>query len=214
MNRILTACSVAIMSVMGLSACVSPPKQSVESLKAATYAVDKSHATLTFQVKHFGLSWYTMRFNEFDIALDFNPDAPETSTVKAIIDPTSIDVWIPEGQDECLNELAYDGKFLDANTYPQILFESTAIEVTGDNIGVMTGNLTLKGITKPISMNVTFNGSNTFPWAPGQKILGFSADGSFMRSEFGLDAMVPNTVSDETRFTIEAEFHQSDAAED
>ena len=200
----------ALFTAIGLSACVSPPKQELTSLSPGAYEVETSHASLTFQVQHFGLSWYTMRFNEFDVSLDFNPDAPETSTVEAIIDPTSIDVFHPEKQAEWEDELANDDKFLMAGTYPQITFRSTDVKVTGETTGVVTGDLTLRGVTKPISMDVVFNGSNSMPWAPDAKILGFSASGSFNRSEFGLDALLPNIVGDETRFMIEIELQPTE----
>ena len=197
------------LTALGLTACVSAPKQDLTAINPGAFQVEKSHASLTFQVKHFGLSWYTMRFNEFDIALDFNPDAPEASFVEAIVDPTSIDVWHPEKTEEWNQELALDDKFLDAEAYPQIVFRSTEIKVTGENTGTVTGDLTLKGITKPIEMDVIFNGSNSSPFKPGVTMLGFSATGSFNRSDFGLDAYVGNIVSDETRFAIEVEFEET-----
>lgn len=202
--------AAVMMAALGLSACVSPPRQDLTEIAAGAYVVEPSHASLTFQVKHFGLSWYTMRFNRFDVSLDFDPEAPEASSVEAIIDPTSIDVYHPEKQDDWLNELANDDKFLMASTYPQIIFRSTDVTVTGENTGVVTGDLTLRGVTKPVSMDVVFNGSNSLPWAPGETMLGFSAKGSFNRSDFGMDALLPNIVSDETRFMIEIEFQQGE----
>lgn len=200
------ATTLAALAGLGLAACVSAPKQDLTALSPGAYEVEPAHASLTFKVQHFGLSWYTMRFDQMDVALDFDPAAPERSSVEAIVDPTSISVYHPEKQDDWEQELANDDKFLMAGTYPQIIFKSTKIEVTGDNAGVVTGDLTLRGVTKPISMDVVFNGANSFPWAPGEKLLGFSASGAFNRSDFGMDALLPNIVSDETRFEIEIEF--------
>ncbi len=200
----------AFAGALFLAACVAPAKIAPEAIDPGQYELEKSHASLHFQVRHFGLSWYTLRFNEFDVALDFDPAAPETSTVKAVIDPNSIDVWHPDKKEDWNTELATDSKFLESGAYPEITFASTQITVTGEATGQMTGDLTLKGVTKPITMDVTYNGANSMPWAPGRKIVGFSANGSFNRSEFGMTAMLPNIVSDEVRFTIEIELQPSE----
>ena len=188
-----------------LAACVAPAKTTPTEIDPGQYELEKSHASLHFQVKHFGLSWYTMRFNEFDVALDFDTSDPESSSVEAIIDPTSIDVWHPEKKDDWNAELANDSKFLDAEIHPQIVFRAKEIEVTGETTGTLIGDLTMKGVTKPVTMDVTFNGSNAMPWAPGRKIVGFSASGTFNRSDFGMTTLLPNIVSDEVRFQIEIE---------
>ena len=201
--------TLIVLITAALSACVSAPNIDVQAVPEGNYAVEKSHASITFSVQHFGLSWYTMRFNEFDVALDFDPTTPEASKVVASIDPLSIDVWHPDEQAEWEEELATDSKFLDANSYPEIRFESSDIELSGENQGTVTGDLTLKGVTKPIVMNVTFNGSNSPPWAPTSTYLGFSATGSFNRSDFGMDALLPNIVGDTVRFSIEIEFQPS-----
>lgn len=206
LSKLIPVCT-ALVFAGGLTACISPPNKSIAELSAGDYALDKSHASLMFSVQHIGLSWYTMRFNEFDASIIFDSETPENSSVSAVINPLSIDANHPTKED-WNNELATDEKFLSANKYPDITFNSTAIKVTGENTGIMTGDLTLLGVTKPIEMTVTFQGSNSVPWAPGKNILGFSANGKFNRSEFGMNALLPNTVSDEVRFQIEAEFSE------
>ena len=201
--------ALLMLASLILPACVSPAKQSIAEVKAGNYTLDKSHASLVFSVKHMGLAWYTMRFDEFDASINFDSETPENSSVSAVINPKSINANHPDKGKEWDEELANDNRFLDANAFPDITFNSTNVVVTDDNNGKITGELTLLGITKPITMDVTFNGSNTVPWAPGATIIGFSANGSFNRSEFGMDVYIPNTVSDEVRFQIEAEFGEN-----
>ncbi len=205
-RRILAIAGLSLLTATG---CISKPVQSVAQLEAGNYTLDKSHASLTFAVQHMGLAWYTMRFNDFDATIKFDADNPENSSVSAIIDPFSIDANHPEKGAEWDNELATDDRFLSANKYPDITFTSTSLKRLSDTTGLLTGDLNLLGVTKPISMDVTFHGSNTVPWAPNKAILGFSAKGSFNRSEFGMTSLLPNTVSDEVRFQIEVEFGES-----
>ncbi len=191
---------------LGLSACATAPaKQSFAAVEAGDYSLDKSHASLIFQVKHMGLSWYTMRFDDFDASLNFDKENPENSTVSAVINPRSINANHPT-KDDWDEELAMDERFLLAGQFPDIVFKSTTIERTGEFTGIMTGDLTLLGVTKPVSMDVTFNGANTPPWAPGKTYVGFSAEGNFDRTDFGMTSMAPNPVSAEVRFQIEVEF--------
>jgi len=204
-----TSIILASIAMFGVSACVSPAKQSIAEVEAGNYTLDKSHASLIFSVKHMGLAWYTMRFDEFDATINFDSENPENSSVSAVINPKSISANHPDQGKEWDEELANDDRFLAANTFPDITFNSSSVSVTGDNIGYITGDLSLLGVTKPISMEVTFNGSNSVPWAPGKTIIGFSAKGSFNRSDFGMDVYIPNTVSDEVRFQIEAEFGEN-----
>ena len=76
----------------------------------------------------------------------------------------------------------------------------------------MTGDLTFRGVTKPVTLDVTYNGTASFPWAPDQPKIGFSATGSLKRSDFGLDIMVPS-LGDEVDLLIEVEFAKAADAE-
>lgn len=194
------------LAAVFLTGCISKPNTSVAEVAQGAYSLDPSHASLIFSVQHMGLSRYTMRFDRFDASINFNPDQPELSSVSAVIDPFSISANHPEKGSEWDEELANDDRFLSAKTFPDISFKSTKIDLTGENTGLIQGELTLLGISKSIPMDVTFHGSNSVPWEPGKDILGFSANGSFNRSEFGMTSLLPNTVGDEVRFQIEAEF--------
>lgn len=182
--------------------------QSVEA-PAGAYVNDKTHSSLVWKVKHQGLSWYTARFTSFDAELNFDSADVTKSSLNVTIDPmtveTDYEVNRPEGNDaDFSNELATDERFFNAGAHPEITFTSTSIEATGEDTGKVTGNLTFLGVTKPVTLDVTLNGHRNDPRRQKHK-LGFSATGTIMRSEWGLDALIP-AQGDEVRLEIETEF--------
>ena len=116
-----------------------------------------------------------------------------------IVEATSIDSRVPKLDDD----LRGSG-WLDTTAFPQAIFRSTAIDVTGKNTGRVTGDLTLHGVTRPVSLDVTFNGGAN-DLITGRYTLGFAAAGTFKRSEFGIDSLIP-AIGDEIELEIHAEF--------
>lgn len=184
-----------------------PAPQKVD-VPAGSYTLDKYHATLIFRVDHLGFSKYTSRFKTFDAQLQFDPANYAASSVTVSVDPKSLDVENPpEG---FLAELI--GKnWLDTEQFPTLTFRSTSVTPTGPRTMKIDGDLTLHGVTKPISLDATFNGGYAgHPLDPHARI-GFSAHGSFKRSDFGMAYGVPEPgttmgVSDNVDVAIEAEF--------
>ncbi len=177
--------------------------QSLKSLPAATYQLEKPHASMVFRVKHLGLSGYTLRFSDFDATLDFDPAIPTASRLTAIINPMSVKSDHPTdaGWDERIGR-----DLLKGETFPQITFTSTGIETTGPFTGLVTGNLTLMGVTKPVTLAVTYNGGMaSAALYQGRAAVGFSARGTFKRSDFG-STQYSQFVGDEISVEIEAEF--------
>ncbi len=185
------------------------PEASIEGLPAGEYKIDPPHAALTFKVNHLGFSHYTSRFSKFDATLNLDPAHPEAATLTAHIDPMSLALNAPPAgfHDELMGKT-----FFDAKLFPSIDFVSTKIEKTGEFTAKVTGNLTLHGVTKPVTMDVTFNGG--YPGLAGmdpQARIGFAATGSLKRSDFGMTMGIPAPgsrlgVSDEVDFAIDAEF--------
>lgn len=178
---------------------------------AGAYALDKTHASVTFRVNHLGMSRYTARFTGIDGKLNFDPANPAAMTVEASVDPKSIETDFP------LDEPDFDAvlagpEWLDAAKFPQITFRSTAVETTGPNTAKVTGDFTLHGVTKPLTLDTTFNGGyapNDID--PGGSRIGFSAQGKIKRSDFGVSMGIPAPgstfgVGDEVEIFIEAEF--------
>lgn len=184
------------------------PKPPKADIPAGDYTLDKHHATLVFRVNHLGFSNYTAAFADFDAKLHFDQNNAGASTLEATINPTSL--ILPSPPDGFLKELT-GPQWLNAATYPAITFKSTKIETTGPDTGKVTGDLTLHGVTKPVTLDVTYNGGYVgHPMDPHARI-GFSAKGTFKRSDFGIAFGVPAPgttmgVGDEVQVTIEAEF--------
>jgi len=185
-----------------LAACVATPDVRPSAAPIGAYKLDKNHASLILRLSHSaGLSMFTARFDDFDATLDFDPDAPEQSRLSVVIEAASINT----GMEDFDRKLAGTKNLLDAKAHPQIRFTSSTITRTGPQEGVVTGNLTLRGVSQPITLNVHFNGSARDPLR-GAQVLGFSADGHFSRSAFGANAWSAFGIGDEIVVHIEAEF--------
>jgi polyisoprenoid-binding protein YceI len=175
---------------------------------AGDYVLDKPHASLTFQVNHMGFSHFTGRFGTFDVKLKFDPKVPSAMRVDATIDPKSIAHDNPPAG--FLEDLA-GAKFLDAGQFPKMAFHSTQVTPTGANTADVTGDMTIHGVTKPVTLHVTFNGGYPGMAMDPHARVGFSAQGSLKRSDFGVAFGVPAPgttmgVSDQVDVAIEAEF--------
>jgi polyisoprenoid-binding protein YceI len=172
------------------------------------YEIDKSHTSLVFRVDHGGFSTYTGRFTRVDAKLDFDPARVAASRVNVTIDPRSIQGDnAPSG---FLDSIA--GKdWLDAAQFPAMSFHSKTVEVTGTNTFRIHGELTLHGVTRPIVLDARYNGGYAgHPMDPRARI-GFSAQGSFKRSDFGVSTAIPAPgtkmgVGDEVQVILETEF--------
>lgn len=199
--RLLPLLLPLTLSACALTATQTP--QALQSLPAGTYQMEKPHASLLFRVKHMGLSNYTARLTDFDATLDFDPQTPAASHVKAIINPMSVQADHPTdaGWDKRIGE-----ELLEARQFPQIVFESTKVEPTGEFTGKVTGNLTFMGVTNPVTLDVTYNGSlANAPLYGGRSAVGFSAHGVLDRTDYGLMAY-RSVVADQVEIIIEAEF--------
>ena len=171
--------------------------QTAADLPAGAYALDKKHASVTARVLHMGVSYYAVRFDTFDASFTNDPANPSGAKVKASVDATSLDVGAPYGR-------RFADEFLDATKNPVVSFVSTQIVPAADGkTATMTGNLTLHGMTKPVTFNVTFVGVGHGLF--GGTITGFSAVGTFKRSDFGSTFLL-NLVGDDTEIEIDAEF--------
>jgi polyisoprenoid-binding protein YceI len=164
---------------------------------AGTYALDKAHSSVTMRVFHAGLAYAALRFDRFDATLDYDPARPEQSRLQVTIDPASVDTGDPT-----LDKLVA-GEILEAGQYPQIRFVSTAVKPTIESRGQVHGDLTFHGQTKPLDLDVLFNGA-----AQGSDHatrLGFSATANVQRSAFGATKYRP-MAGDDVSIDIEVEF--------
>ncbi|HEV2651998.1 MAG TPA: YceI family protein [Rhizomicrobium sp.] len=202
--RRLAVC-LALVAVIG-SASAAGVSTDPRSAPPGAYQMDLKHTQVVFAIRHLGITDYYGRFEKFSGTLNFNPAAPEKSAVDVSIDTSSVNVM----SSEIMGELTGASVF-DSAKFPKATFVSTALTRTGPDTGTMTGNLTLHGVTKPITMNVTFNGGVANPTSGGYAV-GFHAETTIHRSDFGLSSMMWNSfVSDDVKLTIEAMFEQKKA---
>ena len=201
----LKGASVLLMAGPAMAAVVSAAPQP----PAGAYVMDKAHTSVTFRVSHLGFSHYTARFATVDGRLKFNPAAPATMAVEATIDPQSLALNTPPAgfHDQLMGK-----SWFDAAAFPAITFRSTKVALTGPKTAQVTGDLTLHGVTKPVTLDVTYNGG--YPpnaMDPAGARIGFSAHGVIKRSAFGMGFGVPAPgsnmgVSDDVEVMIETEF--------
>jgi polyisoprenoid-binding protein YceI len=173
-------------------------------LRTGKWALDTAHSAVTFSIRHLGLAKVRGRFDRFDAALDIGPTLAE-SRVEATIDMDSIDT---NNDDRDAHLRSTD--FFSIEIHPTMRFVSTGISGAGAD-WQLSGLLTLNGITRPIELDVEFNGLEDFP-GRDMRLAGFSAAGSLKRSEFGIEfGMMPLgadklALSDEVKIELDMEF--------
>ena len=176
---------------------------------AGAYKLDKSHASLVLRASHMGFSTYTTRFSRFDSELTFDPKNLPASKVVTTIDAASFEM--DDAPKMCL-DIMNGPKMLDTAQFPKIIFKSENIRMTGAKSMEISGTLTLHGVTRPMVLTATYNGGYAgMPQMDPQARIGFSAHGSFKRSDYGITFGVPAPgtkigVGDLIDFSIEAEF--------
>lgn len=191
----------------------------LKDVAAGAYSLEKTHAFMTVTVGHnSGISQYRISFTEFDGDLTFDPAAPEASSLSFTIDPTAVETNYPgdykaghaDSRWESWNEdVSRDSKWLNSDAFPEITFVATDIEKTGDLVGSVTGDLTLLGVTKPVTLEVSYNGVANPPWYGERDVIGFDASTTIQRSEFGMAAYIPN-ISDAVMVQFSGEFLQDE----
>ena len=198
-NALVAFLALAMMAASPALAEPKPASTDPAAAPAGHYVLDHTHASLLAKVSHMGLSFYTMRFDRFDARYDYDPASAASSKIGVTIDANSLDV----GDDAIGRQFAR--QFLGADKHPQITFVSAGVQSTDPGHGILAGDLTLNGVTKPVTLNVTFNGSGPGLLGIGGYRMGFSAFGDIKRSEFGSKAW-EGLVGDTVRLLIEVEF--------
>lgn len=167
------------------------------------YQIETHHTQIIFAIPHLGITDYYGRFEKYSGTLNFNPGAPEKSSVDVSVDTSSANVM----SSEVVGQLVGPSVF-DAAKFPTATFKSTSVVRSGPNTGKMTGDLTIHGVTKSVTFDVTYNGGLHAPIGNAYD-LGFHATATIRRSDFGLDKMIwASFVGDEVKLTIEAMFLQ------
>lgn len=170
---------------------------------ADTYKIDTSHVFVGFTVDHLGFSTTHGRFNDVSGTIEFDEENPEKSSVEVKIDPASVDTGHAERDEHVRGE-----DLLDTAEYPEMSFKSTSIERTGEKTGKITGDLTLHGVTKPVTLDTTFTKKGTYPMTEEEiVVIGFDATTTLKRSDYGMDKWTA-MIGDEIPITISFEAHK------
>ncbi len=170
------------------------------------WQTDPSHTRIEFSARHMMLAKVRGEFQDFDVNFQIDPEQPEAAAVEARIRTASIDT-----RDEKRDGHLRSPDFFQSETYPEMVFKSTRIERTGEKTAKLHGDLTIRDITKPVVLDVTYLGRSKSPW--GATSVGFEATSKISREDWGLTWNVALEsggwlVSKEITINIEAEFVQ------
>jgi len=170
-----------------------------QSAPHGKYVLDPNHTIVTFCITHMAVSNYCGRFNKVTGEAIFNGAQPEKSSAKVTIDVASVDTT-----SDALDAKLRD-EFFETAKFPTATFETTAISLTGKTSGQITGNLTLHGVTKPVTLKAAFTGGRAHPMR-NKYLLGFSGEGTLRRADFGFpDVAWGVFVGDEVTLAISVE---------
>ena len=183
------------------------PEASAIEVASGTYKLDPTHTDVLVQWTHMGFSKPSAHFGISEGTLVYDAADVGKSSVEVTLPLSALDTFMPE-----LDEHLRGADFFDAAQFPTATFKSTKVEAAGTNKLTVTGDLTIKGTTKPVTLDVTINGAGEHPMLKQQSV-GFDATATLKRSDFGVSAFVP-AVSDDinVRITTEASIPKADDA--
>jgi polyisoprenoid-binding protein YceI len=207
----MTALAIASLALVGAVPIIAqqmptepPGKPDPSRVVAGTYATDPYHTLVGWRVNHMGFNDYFGQFGDVKGTLVLDPKNPQAAKLDVTIPVASLTTVNPDLKKHLLSP-----EFFDAAKFPDARFVSTSVTVNGTS-AVITGNLTLKGITKPITLNASFVGAGTgVPQAGGKKTVGFHATGQVNRGDYGMGfglALVPDPI----QLDLSAAFEKQD----
>jgi polyisoprenoid-binding protein YceI len=169
------------------------------AVRAGTYQLDAAHGKITWTASHFGMSLYRGQFVDLSGRLSLDPERPERAALQVSIPLDKVGTF-HEGLDAHLR----NADFFDVPNHPTATFTSTRIERIGERQARVTGDLTLRGMTKPVTFVGTFNAAGIHP-VTKRYTIGFGGEATIKRSEFGIVFAVP-AIGDDVRLDLDVEF--------
>lgn len=166
--------------------------------KPVAYQIDPTHTATVFTWNHFGFSTPSANFSDIQGTINVDNAKPASSSVNVTIPLASLNTNV-----KVLNDHLKTADFFDAEKYPNITFKSTKVQAISKTKYKITGDLTIKNVTKPVVLDATLNKQAVHPMSKAETI-GFNATTSFDRSTFGVGAYVPN-VGDKITVSITTE---------
>ena len=185
MKRPLLAAALALASTVAFAAPL-------------TYKIDANHTDVVASWSHFGFSNPIAHFGKVDGNIVYDPANVGASKVEVTIPLSGLDSHV-----QAFDEHLRSADFFDAEKFPTVTFKSTSVKAAGKGKLKVTGDLTIKGVTKPVVLDVTINKTGVQPLAK-REAAGFSATATIKRTDFGLGLYAPN-VSDDVKLSITTE---------
>jgi polyisoprenoid-binding protein YceI len=196
MNQIRRSVSLAIAAA-GLALSATAFASGPAAAPTGAYKVDPAHSAAFFEVGHLGgVSRFMGRFN--DISGDLVVDAPEKSKISVTIKTDSVDTKV-----EALDKHLKSPDFFNAVQFPTMTFTSTAVKFEANGEGSIGGNLSLHGVTKPVTFKLKQVGSGK--GMKGEQRVGYVATATIKRTDFGMNYGVPGAATDEVDLRINIE---------
>ncbi|WNO52643.1 YceI family protein [Stakelama saccharophila] len=205
MRRAVLALALTLTAAVPLAAqqmpSEAPGKPDAARVTAGTYTVDPAHTQVLFTVNHLGFSQYTGQFTDPSGTLTLDPANPEAAKVMVTFPIDKVSTTA-----KALDEHLMKADFFDAEKYPEGKFVSTHVDASG-RTATITGDLTLRGVTKPVVLKAEFIGAGPGMMGEHKTNIGFRATTQIKRSDFGIDYGIP-LVSDRVDLVINAAFEK------
>jgi polyisoprenoid-binding protein YceI len=179
------------------------PPETATKVEQGTYAIEPRHTQILFGVDHMSFTTYFGRFSDVSGTLVLSPQLPSASKFEIHVPVSTISTTSKTLDDELRGDQWFDSK-----KFPEILFRSTGVTTTGHGTAKVVGDLTMHGLTKPVTLDVTFHAAGVNP-LDNKYTVGFEASGRLERSDFGINRDVP-LVSDRVDLIISAAFEKKE----
>lgn len=190
-------CSPAVASAQ------TPADSKPADVKPGSYVVEPQHTQIEFAVSHMGFTTYFGRFSNASGTLSLKPKDPAGSTLHISVPADSISTTSGKLDAELKGD-----QWFNAAKYPQIVFQSTSVKQTGAGKADVMGQLTMHGVTRPVTLHAHFMGAGVNP-LDKKYTVGFEASGAVKRSDFGINTYVP-LIGDQVSLTLSGAFERQD----
>ena len=197
--KLMSAVSALLLSATTPSAFAQVASNDPSSVKVGTYKVEPYHTEVEFSISHFGFSNFLGFFTGASGTLTLDPEKIAATKLDVTIPVSSVDTTVP-----VLNEKLKGDQWFDSAKFANATFTSTKVTATGKTTALITGDFTLHGVTKPVTLKARLVGSGINPL---NKVftVGFDATGEIKRSDFGIKTYLP-MVGDQVTLRIVGNF--------
>lgn len=192
---------LSLAAALAAATAVAAPAQA----EPRAYQIDPTHATIAFLVDHIGYAKTLGTFLKTEGSFVYDEETKELGEVRVIVDATSV-----FSNDKARDNHVRGKDFLDTKSSPEIVFVATGSQASSDTTGTVTGDLTIRGETRPVTLDVSLNKAGPYPFGHKKHTLGISARATIKRSEWGMTYALGGLVGDEVELIIEVEAIQQD----